>query len=258
MGRNRKFSNDEKELEKMMLIDNNAETITIKKDLEQIIPYNIKIKAKNDKQKDLINTIRNNEIIFCSGPPGTGKSFVALAYAINLLRKQQNNYKKIYLLKSVLTLKGEELGYIKGDINEKLEAPMWSYMINMEKIIPVNIMKILIEKGYIIPFPIAYMRGVSIDNAIIILDEAQNITIDNSRTILTRIGNNSKLIILGDIKQVDLKKKSESSLIKLIELFKDTDKFGVVKMEDNDTENVRNPLISIIEDKFNNFYEKNK
>ncbi|MFW6219874.1 MAG: PhoH family protein, partial [bacterium] len=104
------------------------------------------------------------------------------------------------------------------------------------------------------PFPLAYMRGASLDNCIVILDEAQNVSLDNSRVFLSRIGSNSKMILLGDTNQVDMKNKRESSLKKLLEMFKDTPKIGVINMEDKDTENVRNPIIDTIEAKFKKQY----
>jgi phosphate starvation-inducible PhoH-like protein len=109
-------------------------------------------------------------------------------------------------------LKGEEIGFLKGDLKEKIEPFMWSFYINMEKLLPEANIRNLVDKGIIRPFPLAYMRGASFDDCIIIADEMQNVSIDNSRTLLTRIGSNCKLILLGDIKQIDMKNKHESSL----------------------------------------------
>lgn len=182
----------------------------------------------------------------------THNTFVALGYALSLLRKNTNRFKKIYLVKSVTTLKGEEIGFLKGDWKEKIEPFMWSFYINMEKLLIDSAMKLLIEKDIIRPFPLAYLRGASLDDCIIIADEMQNVSLDNSRTLLTRIGSNCKLILLGDINQIDMKNKNESSLETLLDMFKDTENFGVIKMNIEDT-NVRNPIISVIEDKFNDY-----
>jgi phosphate starvation-inducible PhoH-like protein len=254
--KNRKFQEDN-EFNKIMANNGEWELQVTKKEIERLIPNNITVKAKNDKQIKLINSIRNNEITICAGPAGTGKTFVSVAYALALLRKMQNRFKKIYLVKSVTTLKGEEIGFLKGDFKEKIEPFMWSYFINMEKIIKKNSITQLLESDIIRPFPLAYMRGASLDNCIIIADETQNITMDNARTLLTRIGNNSKLILLGDINQIDMKNKEESSLEKLLELFQNENKFGVINMGMEDT-NVRNPLITTIEEKFSNYYESNE
>jgi phosphate starvation-inducible protein PhoH len=186
----------------------------------------------------------------------THNTYVSVAYALALLRKLQNNYKKIYLVKSVTALKGEEVGFLKGDWKEKIEPFMWSYFINMEKIVPKNTITQLVDNDIIRPFPLAYMRGASLDDCIIIADEMQNVSLDNARTLLTRIGNNCKLILLGDINQIDMKNKEESSLEKLLHLFYDIEKFGVINMGMEDT-NVRNPLITTIEEKFEEYNESN-
>lgn len=253
MGRSKKYE-EEEDFNDIINGVGDGEIAKIKNIISGYLPKVIKIKAKNDKQKDLINSIRNNEITICAGPAGTGKSFCAIAYALSLLRKRENKYKRIYLVKSVTTLKNEEIGHLPGDIKDKYEPFLWSYYINIEKIIESKTLKQLMNEEIIKPFPLAYMRGASLDNSIILLDEAQNVTIDNSRTFLTRIGSNSKLIILGDTNQIDMKNRKESSLKFLMEIFKDTPKIGVINMEDKDTENVRNPLIDIIEDKFKEYY----
>lgn len=244
------------ESEDVLSYDNGNGIIEQKRIISKLIPNNIRIKAKNNNQIKLINSIRNNEITICAGPAGTGKTYVSVAYALSLLRKAENRFKKIYLIKSVTTLKGEEIGFLKGDLRDKIEPFMWSYFINMEKIIQKSSLNQLLENDIIRPFPLAYMRGASLDDCIIITDEAQNISLDNSRTLLTRIGNNCKLIVLGDINQIDIKNKEESSLEKLLKLFQDIKGFGVINMTMEDT-NVRNPLITNIEEKFKEYNESN-
>lgn len=247
---------EEKEFEEITSINNSLQINKIKEDINKYLTSDIKIIAKNESQKKLITSIKNNEITICAGPAGCGKTFVSIAYALSLLRKNTNRFKKIYLVKSVTTLKGEELGFLKGDLKEKIEPFMWSFYINLEKVVQDLTIKSLIEKEIIKPFPLAYMRGASLDDCIIIADEMQNVTLDNSRTLLTRLGSNSKLILLGDINQIDMKNKNESSLEILLELFKDVDNIGVIKMSEEDT-NVRNPLITIIEEKYKGYYNCN-
>jgi len=241
---------EEKDLEEMTSINSESQIGKIKADINKLLTNDIKIIAKNESQKKLINSIKNNQITICSGPAGTGKTFVSIAFALSLIRKSTNRYKQIYLVKSVTALKGEELGFLKGDFKEKIEPFMWSFYINMEKLILKTNINKLVEQEIIKPFPLAYMRGASLDDCIIIADEMQNVTLNNSRTLLTRIGSNSKLILLGDINQIDIKDKTESSLEVLIKMFDNLNEFGVIKMDENDT-NVRNPLITIIENKFN-------
>lgn len=242
----------------ILIDDSNPESYIIdrKKVINEILDKDIRVNAKNKSQENLIKNILGKEIIICSGRPGTGKTFISLALALGLLKSQKNKFIKIYLVKSVTTLKGEEIGYLKGDLNEKIEPFIWSFVLNIEKLIPDKLIKSIIDSDFIRPFPLAFARGTSIDNAIIIVDEVQNITIDNMRTLMTRIGENSKMILLGDTKQVDLKNKDESSLSKLIEMFKDVNEIGVVEMDSNDT-NVRNPLIDVIEKKFDSINGKN-
>jgi phosphate starvation-inducible protein PhoH and related proteins len=254
MAKRNRFQED-REVEEMTSVNSGEQISRIKQEISKLLPNDIKIIAKNESQKKLINSIKNNEITICAGLAGTGKTFVAIAYALSLLRKSGNRFKKIYLVKSVTTLKGEEIGYLKGDLKEKIDPFMWSFYINMEKLILESSMKELINKDIIRPFPLAYMRGASLDDCIIIADEMQNVSLDNSRTLLTRIGSNSKLILLGDINQIDIKNKSESSLEILLDMFQTTNNIGVIHMSEEDT-NVRNPLITVIEEKYKSYLPK--
>jgi phosphate starvation-inducible protein PhoH and related proteins len=243
---------EERDFKELTSVNGDMQIKTVKDEVAKLLPNDIKILARNESQKKLINSIKNNDITICGGRAGTGKTYVAMAYALSLLRKASNRYKKIYLVKSVTTLKGEELGFLKGDLKEKIDPFMWSFYINMEKIVLESIVKQLIDTEIIRPFPLAYMRGVSLDDCIIIADEIQNVTLDNSLTLLTRIGSNCKLIVLGDVNQVDMKDKTDSSLRALLEMFENVDNMGVIRMDEND-ENVRHPLIKIIEEKFKEY-----
>jgi len=118
---------DEAEYNNMLSVNSNSQILKVKEEINRLIPKDIKIIAKNESQIKLINSIKNNEITICSGLAGSGKTFVAVAFALNLLTKLNNRYKKIYLVKSVTALKGEELGYLKGDLNEKIGPFMWSF-----------------------------------------------------------------------------------------------------------------------------------
>jgi phosphate starvation-inducible protein PhoH and related proteins len=214
----------------------------------------VNVKCKNENQKKLVQSIKDNEITIVSGLPGTGKTFIACAEALKLI-KSRGKYKKILLVKSVTQLPGEELGFLPGDLSEKLDPYMISFIDNFEKIVGESLTKKLRELGIINIQPLAFVRGRSIDNTIIIVDEAQNISISNMRTLMTRIGDNSKMVILGDVKQKDIKKKSDSSLEVIIEKFKDVEGFGTVTLRDPD-DVVRNPIIKIIEATFDDIETK--
>lgn len=207
----------------------------------------IAVKAKTVNQKKLVNEIKNKEIVICSGLAGTGKTFISCAVALELL-KNDPKYRKIVIVKSVTTLKDEEIGYLKGSMKEKMEPFMYSFIHNFEKIVGKHNVEALRNAGMIEELPIAYMRGINIDNSITIIDECQNISIDNIRTIMTRLGENSKMIFLGDENQIDMKRKNQSSLEFILNKFKDFDEVGTIILGEDDV--VRNPLIKKIEQIF--------
>lgn len=208
----------------------------------------VNYKCRTENQGKLRDSIRNNEISIVSGLPGTGKTYIACAEALKLI-KSKTRFKKILLVKSVTQLKGEELGFLPGDLREKLDPYMISFLDNFEKIIGESLTNKLRDLGIINIQPLAFVRGRSIDNTIIIVDEAQNISIENMRTLMTRIGDNSKMIILGDVKQKDLRNKKDSSLEVIIDKFNHINNFGCVELR-NPEDVVRNPIIKIIEETF--------
>ena len=201
----------------------------------------IKIKCLNEKQKTLKKAIEDKEITLVNGPSGVGKTYFSLLMAIHLL-KTETKYKQISLVKSVQTITGESIGYLPGDINEKIYPYMYSYIGNLNKIFHnKDTSKKLLEKGIIEFLPIAYVRGINIDSQICIIDETQNIDRHTFKTIITRIGTDSKFIFLGDTEQVDRKYKKESCFMKICDMFKDNDFVGVVNFTDDDC--IRNPII---------------
>jgi len=214
----------------------------------------LSIKCKNETQKKLIHTIKNNDVTICTGPAGTGKTFLSCYESINQL-KNNNLINKIVIVKSVTTLKNEEIGFLKGSLEEKMEPFVYSFIKNFEKIIGLDLTNKLKDENIIEVLPIAYMRGINIDNAVVIIDEVQNISIDNIRTILTRLGENSKMILLGDINQIDMKYKKDSALEFLINNFKNTSNIGLIEF--NNSEIIRHPLIIKIEEIFNNYDKSN-
>ena len=196
------------------------------------------IRPKTKKQSELIKSINDNEITIAMGPAGSGKTFISLATSLELIG---DKFKKIILCKSVTNIPGEEIGYIPGNIMEKMEPYIMSYIWNIDKMCGPGFGKSLIDKKLIEVLPLAYIRGLSIDNSIVIVDEAQNIDKHTFKTIMTRIGTDSKYIFLGDIEQIDRKKKSESCLEPIVDIFKDSPIIGTVEFTDEDC--VRNPII---------------
>jgi phosphate starvation-inducible PhoH-like protein len=220
-----------------------------------LVEVKVEVQPKTNNQKKLVQAIKDNEIIIASGFPGTGKTFLACAEALKLIKNPQSPYQKIILVKSVTTLKDEEIGFLKGTMEEKMEPFMDSFLDNFNKIIGESSTTKLRDLGFIQIKPIAYVRGRSIDKSVIIIDEAQNVSLDNMRTLMTRIGENSKLIILGDVKQKDIRNKKESSLEVVIERFKGKTGFGTVELR-NEEDIVRNPIIKVIEDIFDQIEEE--
>lgn len=221
-------------------------------DLKQV---SFNLKCKNESQKKLVRLITNNDITISSGPAGTGKTFVACAQALKLL-KIDDRYNKIILVKSVTVLEGEELGFLKGDLKEKMFPFTLSFLDNFYKLIGEDNTTAMLNMGLIEVLPLAYIRGRSIDNALIIVDEAQNISLKNMRSTLTRIGENSKMIITGDSKQIDIKNKNLSSLDTVVNLFAGKNNIGTMFFETKDI--VRNPIVMMIEDEFDAFEERKK
>ena len=223
-----------------------SESESKKKNLQLIINGKKNPKPKNLKQSKLMELIsdKNKELIIVAGSPGTGKTFITLSECMNLLMNDANPYNELLIFKSVTTLKGEEIGHLPGDSNEKLKFFLLSYFIQIEKLIGKGNMEKLIDQDFVKIIPLGFIRGVSIaENQIIIVDEFQNISIDNAKTILTRMEEGSKLICLGDIHQQD--SRGQNGLKFLVEHFKDVDdKIAVIEFDDADI--VRNPLITKI------------
>lgn len=197
-----------------------------------------RVKCKNAEQEQLKDAIDIYPVTVCYGSAGTGKTYLSLLESLHLLNK--GSFKKLVLIKSVTVVKGEEIGFIKGSQEDKMDPFMYSYTGNINKIYGDTETAIELRKNGIIEWlPIAYVRGVNIDDSIIIVDESQNLSLDNFKTIITRMGSNSKIIFLGDVEQIDRKRKSESCLSVVCDLFNESEFVKIVKLE----ESIRNPII---------------
>jgi len=208
----------------------------------------INIKCKSVAQKTVVNAIDENIISIITGPPGTGKTYLACARALKYIKEDPGTYKKIILIKSVNVPRDEEIGFLKGTLQEKMEMFMYPFFSNFHKVIGKANTTILRDMGVIETLPIKFALGVTLDNSIIIIDEAQQISKDNLRTLITRIGYGAKMIFLGDIKQKSVNKRNKSALEILTEYFNDIEDIACVELQKKDI--VRHPIIKKIETMF--------
>ena len=223
-----------------------SETIkeeTEKKEIIKFIQFREPFKCKNKIQKDLLDSIESNDVTVCVGPAGTGKTILTVYQALKLL-KTDNKYQSIILVKSITQLKGEDIGILPGDEKMKLKFHMMSFIDGFEKLIGKQNTEMLIALDFIKFEVFGAIRGRSLENSIIIVDEFQNITQDNAKTFLTRFSDNTKVIILGDIGQIDLKNKRDSSLEFLYNKIQETPIDGVNIVEFKESDIVRHRLTS--------------
>lgn len=197
------------------------------------------VKFLTENQHLLHESITEKEITITSGQAGVGKTYLALSTALQLLG---NKYQKIILVKSVTTLPSEEIGFLKGGLADKMEPFMMSYVGNLNKLCGERVTEELFKSKAVEILPLAYIRGLSIDNSIVIVDETQNIDSHTFKTIITRIGMNSKYIFMGDVDQVDRKDKDTSCLATVLNIFKDDNVVGTIEFGADDC--VRNPIIT--------------
>ena len=203
------------------------------------------IKVKNVNQYKYLDIISNSTITFGIGPAGTGKTFLAVASAVKMYA--ENKIRKIVLTRPAVEA-GERLGYLPGDLSQKIDPYLVPLFDSLEHFFGNDNLAYLIEKRNIEIVPLAYMRGRTLNDACIILDEAQNATVNQIKMFLTRLGENSKVIITGDESQIDLYKKDYSGLKKTRKILSNIDDISVMEFQNSDI--VRNPIVSKILDVF--------
>jgi len=199
------------------------------------------IKVKNVSQFKYIETIDNSTITFGIGPAGTGKTFLAVASAVKMYNDEK--IKKIVLTRPAVEA-GERLGYLPGDLSQKIDPYLVPLFDSLEYFFGNETLQYLIEKRNIEIVPLAYMRGRTLNNACIILDEAQNATVSQIKMFLTRLGEDSKMIITGDETQIDLNNKDFSGLKKTRKSLSNIEEISVVEFKNSDI--VRNKIVSKI------------
>lgn len=199
------------------------------------------IRPKTLGQKKFIDTVRKNDIVFVIGPAGTGKTYLAVAIALSALKNKEVN--RIILVRPAVEA-GESLGYLPGDLLEKIDPyfrPLYDAMYEM---MPSEKFQKYMDRGIIEIAPLAYMRGRTLNDSFIILDDAQNTTLGQMKMFLTRFGFGSKIIINGDITQVDLPHKEHSGLIRVAKILKKIEGIEFVYLNDQDV--VRHRLVQEI------------
>ena len=204
------------------------------------IKWNIEFKNKN--QANFYDSINSNTITFCIGPAGCGKTYVATYWALQNLADKNSSFDGIVVTKPMVEVDGERIGYLPGDIDEKTEPFMQSVYYNMEQIIGKNRLEVLRKAGIIKVIPLAYMRGLTLQNKIVMLDEAQNSTQSQIKTFLTRIGMGSKYIVSGDLMQSDLKGRNLNGLEDSIKRFTGLYGCGFTRFTMSDV--VRHPIVA--------------
>ncbi len=209
------------------------------------------VTAKTPGQQEIVNATANNDIVFAIGPAGTGKTYTSVALAVKALKERK--VKKIVLARPAVEA-GETLGFLPGDLREKIDPYLRPLYDALEEMIEYDRLELHMAKGVIEIAPLAYMRGRTLNNSFVILDEAQNATNMQMKMFLTRIGFNSRAIITGDITQTDLPKKGESGLISIQNILKDIEGISFVYLDEKDV--VRHKLVRDIIEAYERYDNK--
>ena len=204
------------------------------------------ILAKTTNQKKLHKSILNNDLIFAIGPAGTGKTYTGVAMAVKALKEKE--IKKIILTRPAVEA-GENLGYLPGDLKEKLDPYMQPLYDALRDMIPSNKLQKFLEDRTIEIAPLAFMRGRTLDNAFVILDEAQNTTNAQMKMFLTRMGMNAKFMVTGDPGQIDLPRKVSSGLKDAIKILSRKKGIDIIYLDDRDV--IRHPIVKKVIDAYN-------
>ena len=206
------------------------------------------IKARTANQQKLIDAYKQNDMVFAVGPAGTGKTYLSIALAVKALKEKQA--KKIILSRPAVEA-GEKLGFLPGDMRDKIDPYLQPLYDALEDMLPQVKLQDMMEKNIIQIAPLAFMRGRTLNDAVVILDEAQNTTPAQIRMFLTRMGWNTKMIITGDMTQIDLPHSQKSGLIEALHILNNVEGIGIVNLDRSDI--VRHKLVTRIVNAYENF-----
>ena len=211
------------------------------------------ITARTENQQLLVKAFENNELVFATGPAGSGKTFVAIALAEKALKNKE--VRKIILSRPAVEA-GEKLGFLPGEMKDKLDPYLQPLYDALQDMIPAAKLKEYMENNVIQIAPLAFMRGRTLNDAVIILDEAQNTTTHQIKMFLTRLGMNAKMIVTGDVTQIDLPPSTTSGLIQAMQILKGVN--GIGKIEFTKKDIVRHKLVQRIVEAYDKFDDKRK
>ncbi|MDI3526875.1 MAG: phosphate starvation-inducible protein PhoH [Tenuifilum sp.] len=241
---------------KDILQDNPDSINKAEEDISDVLVYGNHgklIKARTVNQRQLVELYDKNDLIFAIGPAGSGKTYTAIALAVRALKNKE--VKRIILTRPAVEA-GERLGFLPGDMKEKLDPYLQPLYDALNDMIPARKLQEYMEDGTVQIAPLAYMRGRTLDNAFVILDEAQNTTLSQLKMFLTRMGNNAKFIVTGDITQIDLPNKKDSGLLKAIKLLDGINDIAIIYFDTRDI--IRHKLVKYIVNAFEGIDKKDE
>lgn len=244
---------DENVIERLLMTDGASDYKSEKID-DVLVHGNrgLLIKPKTDNQRKLVDLCKKNDLVFAIGPAGTGKTYIGVAMAVKALKEKQ--VKRIIITRPAVEA-GENLGFLPGDLKEKLDPYMQPIYDALRDMIPSEKLGSLIEKGTIQIAPLAFMRGRTLDNAYVILDEAQNTTHAQMKMFLTRMGKNAKFFVTGDPGQIDLPRRVISGLKEALLILKETEGVGMMYLDDKDV--VRHRLVKKVIEAYKHIENRN-
>lgn len=235
----------ENQLERI-LDDESMEKVTtsINHDEDEVLVFGVSgmlIKPRTVNQREMVKAIRKNDMLFAIGPAGTGKTYTAVALAVQALKNKE--VRRIILTRPAVEA-GENLGFLPGDLKEKLDPYLQPLYDALRDMIPAEKLEYLMETGVIQIAPLAFMRGRTLDKAFVILDESQNTTLSQMKMFLTRMGKSAKFVITGDLTQVDLPRKQSSGLREALQILKGVEGIATVWLDEKDV--IRHELVKRI------------